>query len=517
MTDRAIQSLTRALALDPTNAEAALALRQARIRAGLDTPEVSRTFSVLDPLHLVPLRDKVAKLNKAGAKRGALPLALYEAPEARYVPRTRPDGSTAMVRVRDVTLVGDAPATTDWRYAARLDHAPSGTMIVRALGPATVPDETLDRYRARGPRCDHCDVRRKRNDTFVLRHEVTGEVIQLGRACLEAYLGGSPEAAVYSFDMLADMTAALAESAALRDAPEALAGVDVRDFLAAYLGRGASGGQLTPLAAWAVALTDPEPSGPGVPERDYPAADEVLTAARAVMLPALKAERDAEALRALNTPEAEVTAAWPAGVRKLPLRWHNVAVILAEGYAPQAQAERAASLVAWHKAEAARAERTRLADPAEAVKAFLALGGELAPLDGAARAVVSGPLALAHMILDPKAQALARAILAAHEGPAEDNAPEPSGDFLAEVGTEGTWRATVVRVRPFSGYRSGFVVVLDVPGSDGRTRRAVAFPSARPSAGDGDEVTVTGTVGENGYDTYDRRNRSILRNVSFTD
>lgn len=108
-----------------------LRAKMGRIRAGLEPMPTLGSFDVLDPLHLVPLRTKVEKLNKAGLKKGAIPLQLVEAPEARWVARTRPDGTPTQVRVRAVTVLGEAPNTGEWGYAALLSHSPSGTVIHR--------------------------------------------------------------------------------------------------------------------------------------------------------------------------------------------------------------------------------------------------------------------------------------------------------------------------------------------------------------------------------------------------
>ena len=68
------------------------------------------------------------------------------------------------------------------------------------------------------PNCDHCHLKRKRNDTFVLQREV-GEIQQVGRKCLEKFLPGEDFTQYkHLSDRLMELTAEL-ESSKTFEAP----------------------------------------------------------------------------------------------------------------------------------------------------------------------------------------------------------------------------------------------------------------------------------------------------------
>ena len=95
------------------------------------------------------------------------------------------DASVWVVPVARIPLAleGETPRLHGWRFVATLQHH-DGENIVRAL-----PNEDLPvSYRTRGPMCDHCRSLRRRNDTYVLRHD-DGRVMQVGSSCLRDFLG----------------------------------------------------------------------------------------------------------------------------------------------------------------------------------------------------------------------------------------------------------------------------------------------------------------------------------------
>lgn len=70
-----------------------------------------------------------------------------------------------------------------WRFVAALQHL-DGENITRALPGEVLPTE----YRNKGPVCEHCRANRRRNDTFVFRHD-DGRLIQVGSTCIGDFLG----------------------------------------------------------------------------------------------------------------------------------------------------------------------------------------------------------------------------------------------------------------------------------------------------------------------------------------
>jgi hypothetical protein len=96
-----------------------------------------------------------------------------------------PGGSEWSVKVIRIPLVveGEVPRFQGWRFVAALQHL-DGENIVRGVPGEEVPSL----YRTRGAYCDHCKSIRRRNDTYVLRHD-DGVFVQVGSSCLKDFLG----------------------------------------------------------------------------------------------------------------------------------------------------------------------------------------------------------------------------------------------------------------------------------------------------------------------------------------
>lgn len=93
----------------------------------------------------------------------------------------------------EVTVEGEFPKLPGWIFMGTIEHTEHGN-ILRAM-----KDQTIDEaFRTAKPACDHCNTVRQRADTFIVKHEETGDVKRIGRACLKDYLGGkSPEQIAY--------------------------------------------------------------------------------------------------------------------------------------------------------------------------------------------------------------------------------------------------------------------------------------------------------------------------------
>jgi hypothetical protein len=85
-----------------------------------------------------------------------------------------------------VVLEGEPPSLAGWTLVAIVVHredAPS-LRVVSSKAPA------LDSRRFRDASCDHCGLRRRRAQTFVVWHAATSRVRQVGSRCLPDFLGG---------------------------------------------------------------------------------------------------------------------------------------------------------------------------------------------------------------------------------------------------------------------------------------------------------------------------------------
>lgn len=92
-----------------------------------------------------------------------------------------------VIRFLTIEVSGPAPKLAGWYFLAKLEHTEAGTMIQK-LSDQPVPEQ----YRNVPPLCDHCNLDRKRKDTYVVSD---GEQYkQVGRTCLKDFTGHpSPE------------------------------------------------------------------------------------------------------------------------------------------------------------------------------------------------------------------------------------------------------------------------------------------------------------------------------------
>lgn len=157
----------------------------------IDTVTDGRTFQVLVSHH-AHVQASLEALAKRYARRG-LALAPWSWGKAYsriehtsddpcITPRVICRGCHNVARV-PLTLTGEPPRYQGWSFVAALTHI-DGETVVR-----TVPgQETPVMYRTRDAVCDHCNVNRRRSETYVLRHE-DGRIVQVGSTCIGDFLG----------------------------------------------------------------------------------------------------------------------------------------------------------------------------------------------------------------------------------------------------------------------------------------------------------------------------------------
>lgn len=108
------------------------------------------------------------------------------------------DGSKRKITTEwvQVELTGEAPRVGPFEFLAKVEHHEGGNLVDVAPGA-----EGVDRrFRSTAPTCEHCNLIRDRNETFVLRNTETGAQVQVGRQCLKDYMGyDSPTALAWKF------------------------------------------------------------------------------------------------------------------------------------------------------------------------------------------------------------------------------------------------------------------------------------------------------------------------------
>ena len=87
----------------------------------------------------------------------------------------------------NVLITAENPKIDGWQFVATLDHSLDTGNIIRAVPNTGVA--IPEKYRTCAPSCDHCNVNRRRNDTYLLFCEDTSEYKQVGSTCLIDFFG----------------------------------------------------------------------------------------------------------------------------------------------------------------------------------------------------------------------------------------------------------------------------------------------------------------------------------------
>ncbi len=181
----------------------------------MDTKTERAVYTIPDTNHAY-LMAQITKLNKRCAKLGIPAIGttseldhtrheyrLYSATADKDFFRwfaevdlhTVPTGATATGKVMEmfeVTITGTAPKYAGWRFIATLEPLPGADDKTETLNLImTVPGEKCPvSYMAAAHvgRCDHCNAKRVRKQTFVVQHD-DGTFKAVGRQCIKDFLG----------------------------------------------------------------------------------------------------------------------------------------------------------------------------------------------------------------------------------------------------------------------------------------------------------------------------------------
>lgn len=132
--------------------------------------------------NLAEFTARVEKLNKKAAKCGASPVTVTLG-ATETVSVTSEGGAERKRTFRVVTMTGESPKFAGWAFLGTIYHTTEGNMLLSVPGSA-IPAE----YRTVPSKCDHCRTARRRNDTYVVRHD-DGRTMQVGHSCLRDFLG----------------------------------------------------------------------------------------------------------------------------------------------------------------------------------------------------------------------------------------------------------------------------------------------------------------------------------------
>jgi hypothetical protein len=138
----------------------------------------------IDHFQLTNTLEKIEKINARASKKGLTGRLDLKVTEVEV--KTKDDMGFEVVEIMyDVEFTGEAPKHNGWTFLATLDWDENAGLIVR-----TAPGvHSVDRDGLREGWCDHCQKKRTRRETFLVKSEETGEEKQIGRQCIKDFLG----------------------------------------------------------------------------------------------------------------------------------------------------------------------------------------------------------------------------------------------------------------------------------------------------------------------------------------
>jgi hypothetical protein len=173
----------------------------APVKTGLN-PAIGR---VMETTYNIPtqnldlLQKQIDKLNKACAKLNLNPITITVLRTFTLESEKRSGAFTfkEINTFHEVMVTGSTPKLAGWTFLGVIDH--KGGNMVHTVPGQKVPEE----YWGAEDLCGHCNTKRNRNETFIVRHEF-GRTLQVGRNCLADFLGhANPEAVVKACEWLA--------------------------------------------------------------------------------------------------------------------------------------------------------------------------------------------------------------------------------------------------------------------------------------------------------------------------
>lgn len=148
------------------------------------------TFAVWEGF-MEDLRKKVTRIQNKCRKFGCDFSFKEVGEEIREVPSNEEDPITkkpVMVKCKFILVQAEGTAViNDWEFVAGVEHTPAGNIYSKALTSVEIPI----RYRNTDScTCEHCNTKRIRKNTCIIRNTKTGEFKQVGNSCLNDFTHG---------------------------------------------------------------------------------------------------------------------------------------------------------------------------------------------------------------------------------------------------------------------------------------------------------------------------------------
>ncbi len=165
---------------------------------------------------------RLAKLNTKAVKYGLSPVVAGEPERLRYVRRYErgSDGEVKnmyvvplrkgealkegeeLLHLNRIALEYPIISLGPWKVLGKIEPLGEGRITFAATEVETELQQ-LAAYRASEPCCEHCHTKRRRKETYVVRHAETGETKQIGSTCLQDFTGIDPAKVLFLAQMYA--------------------------------------------------------------------------------------------------------------------------------------------------------------------------------------------------------------------------------------------------------------------------------------------------------------------------
>jgi hypothetical protein len=130
-------------------------------------------------VNLSYLNQRIEKLNKIAKKLSLEPLST----KVHKIETIQTEKNGIFKKVYHIEIIGSSLKIPGWSFLGTLEHGEAGNLL-RLLPGIDVSTS----YRTAKPICDHCNKRRSRKNTYLVKSD-KGDVKQVGHSCVRDFLG----------------------------------------------------------------------------------------------------------------------------------------------------------------------------------------------------------------------------------------------------------------------------------------------------------------------------------------
>ena len=137
--------------------------------------------------NLAKVTEAISKLNRKAQKLNCPEITLTETGtfELVEIKNDHGKGTGTFDKFLEIIVEGETPKYSGWTFIAVIEPSTEGNFL------RTIPGESLPtEWRIIDQHCDHCNVKRYRKETYVVRNE-QGTLKQVGSTCIKDFLGGN--------------------------------------------------------------------------------------------------------------------------------------------------------------------------------------------------------------------------------------------------------------------------------------------------------------------------------------